>query len=110
MSPHVPLLLVLLVPLKTTQATSHEQPMALPIGSDHPQSAFIEEVDEEDLYIPLSGLSLIGGGPNHFLQHVDDQTFFGQPWPAHPQVPLPTNNFNEGLSTPDSDMIPYLPW
>src|SRR5882724_9421863 len=34
------------VPLNTTQAMSHEQPMALPVGSDHPRSTFIEEVDD----------------------------------------------------------------
>jgi len=35
--------------LNTTQATSHEQPVDLPVESNHPRSAFIEEVDDEDL-------------------------------------------------------------
>ena len=36
-------------PLKTMQATCQEQPVDLPIGLDHLQSAFIEEVDDKDL-------------------------------------------------------------
>jgi len=43
------------VHLNTTQATSHKQPMALTVGSDRPRSAFIEEVDDEDLYVPHRG-------------------------------------------------------
>src|SRR5882724_8082211 len=35
--------------LNTTQAMSHEQPVDLPVESDRPRSAFIEEVDDEDL-------------------------------------------------------------
>src|SRR5882672_358836 len=41
-------------PLKTTLATSHEQPVDTPIRSERPRSAFIEEVEDEDsLVIPL---------------------------------------------------------
>src|SRR5882672_871878 len=42
-------------PLKTTQAMSHEQPVDTPIGSECPQSAFIEEVKDEDSLIIPSG-------------------------------------------------------
>src|SRR5882724_1722807 len=41
-------------PLKTTQATIHEQPVDLPIGLDHLQSTFIE-VNNKDLSVPSSG-------------------------------------------------------
>src|SRR5882672_876205 len=34
-------------PLKTTQATSHEQPVDTPIRSERPRSVFIEEIDDE---------------------------------------------------------------
>src|SRR5882724_7429544 len=86
---------------------SHKQPMALPIGSDHPQSAFIEEVDDEDLHVPFSGFPLIG---RTILQHVDDPDVIDSPGPAQPQVPLPTDNPDEGLAAPDSDddSLPFL--
>src|SRR5882724_9169458 len=77
------------VPLKTTQATSHEQPVALPVGSDRPRSAFIEEVDDEDLYVPSSGSPPIG---RTILQHVDDPDVIDSPGPTQPRVPLPTDN------------------
>src|SRR5882672_5835913 len=38
-------------PLNTTQATSHEQPVDAPIRSERLQSAFIEEVDDEDAFV-----------------------------------------------------------
>ena len=40
-------------PLKTTQAMSHKQPVDLPIELDHSQSAFIEEVNDKDLSVPV---------------------------------------------------------
>jgi len=40
-------------PLKTMQAKSHKQPVDLPIGLDHLQSAFIEEVNDKDLSVPV---------------------------------------------------------
>ena len=95
------------VPLKTTQAMSHEQPMALPIGSDRPRSAFIEEVNDEDLYVPSSGSPPIG---RTILQHVDNSDVIDSPGPTQPRVPLPTDNPDEGLGAPDSDdnSLPFL--
>jgi len=81
--------------------------MALPIGSDHPQSAFIEEVNDEDLYVLLLGPPPIS---HTILQHIGDPDIVDGPGPAQPQVPQPTNKFNEGLGTPDSDndSLPFL--
>src|SRR5882724_5922490 len=95
------------VPLNTTQATSHEQPMALPVGSDCLRSAFIEEVDDEDLYVPSSGSPPIG---HTILQHVDDPDVIDSPGPTQPRVPLPTDNPDEGLGAPDSsdNSLPFL--
>src|SRR5882724_6281956 len=70
------------VPLNTTQATSHEQPVALPIGSDRPRSTFIEEVDDEDLYGPSSGSPPIG---RTILQHIDDPDVIDSPGPTQPR-------------------------
>src|SRR5882724_6988453 len=47
-------------PLDTTQAMSHEQPVGLTTGSNHPRSAFIEEVNDEDIPVPSSSPQLIG--------------------------------------------------
>src|SRR5467141_4400692 len=47
-------------PLKTTQATSHEQPVETPIGSEHLLSAFIEEVEDEDAFVKPLGPKPIG--------------------------------------------------
>src|SRR5882724_10818540 len=95
------------VPLKTTQATSHEKPMALPVGSDCPRSAFIEEVDDKDLYVPSSGSPPIG---RTILQHADDPDVIDSPGPTQPWVPLPTDNPGEGPGAPDSDdnSLPFL--
>jgi len=44
------------------------------------------------------------------VQHVDDPNFIDDPGSARSQVPLPTNDLNEGLGTPDSndDSLPFL--
>ena len=86
---------------------SREQPVALPVGSDHPRSAFIEEVDDKDLHVPFLGFPLIG---RTILQHVDNPDVIDSPGPAQPQVPLPTNNPDEGLGAPDpdDDSLPFL--
>jgi len=86
---------------------SHEQLVDLPIGLDCPQSAFIEEVDDEDLSVPLYGPPPIG---HTTVQHVNDPDFIGNPGPARSQVPPPTNNPNEDLGTPnsDDDSLPFL--
>ena len=55
------------------QATSHEQPVNLPAGLGRPQSAFIEEVDDEDLPVPSTGPQLIG---NATVQHIDNSDIF----------------------------------
>ena len=55
--------------------------MALPVGSDHPRSAFIEEVDDKDLYVPLSGFPPIS---RTILQHVDDPDIVDSLGPVQP--------------------------
>jgi len=89
------------------QAMSHEQPVDLPIGSDHPQSAFIEEVNDEDLPVPSSSPQLIGHAT---VQHVDDPEFIGSPGLTRSLVPLPTNDPHEdkGTSNSDYDSLPFL--
>jgi len=81
--------------------------VVLPVGSDRPRSAFIEEVDDEDLYGLSSGSPPIG---RTILQHVDDSDVIDSPGPTQPRVPLPTDNPDEGLGTPDSDddSLPFL--
>jgi len=53
------------------------------------------------------GLPLIS---HTILQHVNDPDIVDGPGPAQPQVPPPTDNFNEALGTPDSDddSLPFL--
>src|SRR5882672_1596631 len=63
-------------PLKTTQAMSHEQPVDTPIGSEHPQSAFIKEVDNEDAFVIPLGPEPIG---HTMVQHVNDPDSFDEP-------------------------------
>src|SRR5467141_880952 len=55
-------------PLKTTQATSHKQPVETPIGSERPQSVFIEDVDDEDTFVMPVGPKPIG---HTTVQHVN---------------------------------------
>src|SRR5467141_1591051 len=54
-------------PLKTTQATSHEQPVDTPFRSERPRPAFIEEVDDEDAFVKQLGPEPIG---RTTIQHV----------------------------------------
>src|SRR5467141_1101398 len=71
-------------PLKTTQATSHKQPMDTLIGSKHPRSAFIEEVEDEDAFVIPLGPELIG---HTTVQHVDNPDPFDEaitPGRPHP--------------------------
>ena len=94
-------------PLKTRQATSHEQPVDIPIKSDCPQSAFIEEVNDKDLPVPSSGPQLIG---HTTVQHINDPDFINIPGLARSQVPSSTNDPNGGLGTPNSNdnSLPFL--
>src|SRR5882724_1559271 len=94
-------------PLKTMQAMSHKQPADLPIGSDHPQSTFIEEVEDKDLPVPPSGPPLISHAT---IQHVNDPDFIDDPGPARSQVPLPSDGPIEGLGAPNSNdnPLPFL--
>src|SRR5882672_6385320 len=57
------------LPPKTTQATSHKQPVDTPIRSKHPRSAFIKEVNDEDTFVIPLGPELIS---HTTVQHVDD--------------------------------------
>src|SRR5882724_2836084 len=86
---------------------SHKQPVDLPIGSDCPQSAFIEEVDDEDLTVPSSGPQLIGHAT---VQHIDDPDFIDSPGPTTSQVPPTINDPHEdlGASDDDDDSLPFL--
>src|SRR5882724_6087199 len=71
-------------PQKNMQATSHRQPVDLPVGSDHPRSAFIEEVNNEDLPILSAGPQLI---IHATIQHVDNLDFIDSPGLTSSQVP-----------------------
>jgi len=51
----------------------HEQPVDLPTGSDCLRSAFIEEVDDEDLPVPSTGPQPISHAT---VQHVDNSDIF----------------------------------
>jgi len=86
---------------------SHEQPVDLPIRSDHLWSAFIEEVDDEDLFAPSSGPQPIS---HTTLQHVDDPDFVDHLEPVRALVPLFTDELNEDLGSSDSDndSLPFL--
>src|SRR5882724_6635276 len=86
--------------LNTTQAMSHEQPVDLPVESDRPRSAFIEEVDDEDLQVPSTGPQLIG---DTTVQHIDDSDIFNGPGPTSSSAPPPIKDPHEDLGTSDSD-------
>src|SRR5882672_1086535 len=76
-------------PLETTQATSHEQPVDTPIGSESPRSAFIEEVDDEDaFFIPLVP-EPIG---HTMVQHVNDPDSIDEPIAPGRSRPCSTGN------------------
>src|SRR5882724_2559555 len=72
--------------LNITQATSHDQPVDLPVESDHPRSAFIEEVDDEDLPVPSPGPQLIGDA---IVQHNDHSDIFDGTRPPRSSAPPP---------------------
>src|SRR5467141_1407146 len=94
-------------PLKTTQATSHEQPVDTPIGSERPRSAFIEEVDDEDAFVIPLGPEPIS---HTMVQHVDDPDPFEEPiTPGRPR-PCSTGNDPADVLPPnsDDDTIPPL--
>jgi len=82
------------------QATSHKQPMDLPIGLDCPQSAFIEEVNDEDIFLPSSSPQLIG---HTTVQHVNDPDFINSHKPSITPAPLPPNDLNIYISASNSD-------
>src|SRR5882724_6173289 len=86
--------------LRTTQAPSHEQPVDLPIGSNHLRSAFIEEVDDEDLPGLSTHPQLIGHAT---IQHFDDPILINIPGPTSPQVPSPIDDPHEDLGASNSD-------
>ena len=64
-------------------------------------------MDNEDLSVPSSNPSPIGHAT---VQHIDNPDLIADPGPARSQVPLPTNDLNEGLGTPDYDdnSLPFL--
>src|SRR5467141_1589393 len=94
-------------PLKTTQATSHEQPVDTPIGSERPRSAFIEEVDDEDAFVMPVNPEPIG---HTMVQHVNDQDNVEEPFA--PGRPRPCSTGNDPADVlppdPDDDTIPPL--
>src|SRR5882724_3239164 len=93
--------------LNTTQATSHKQPVDLPVKSDHPRSAFIEEVDDEDLPVPSTGPQPIGDAT---VQHIDNSDIFDGPGPTSSSAPPSIKDPHEGLGASDSndDSLPFL--
>src|SRR5882724_4777185 len=86
--------------LNTTQATSHEQPVDLPVESDRPQSAFLEEVEDEDLLVPSTGPQPIG---DTTVQHINDSDIFDGPGLTSSSAPPPIEDPPEDLGTSDSD-------
>src|SRR5882724_1410040 len=86
---------------------SHKQPVDLPIGSDHPQSAFIEEVDNKDHPVLSSGPQPLSHAT---VQHVDDPDFIDSPGPTSSQVPPPIDDPHEDLGASNSDdhFLPFL--
>ena len=65
-------------PLKTTQTMSHEQPVDAPIEPKCPQSAFVEEVDDEDTFVLPPGPD---PDSHETVQHVNDPVFINDPEP-----------------------------
>src|SRR5467141_4188724 len=94
-------------PLKTTQATSHEQPVDTPIGSECPRSALIEEVDDEDAFVMPVDPEPIG---HTTVQHVNDPDNVEEPFA--PGRPRPCSTGNDPADVlppdPDDDTIPPL--
>jgi len=70
------------------------------MGSNCLQSAFIEEVNNEDLSGLSSGLQLIG---NAIVQHINDSDIFDGPGPTSSSVPPSIEDPHEDLGTADSD-------
>jgi len=86
---------------------SHEQPVDLPVGSKGPRSAFIKEVDDEDLPVPYSGPQLIS---HTAVQHVDDPDLFNSPGPTSSPVSPTIKNPHEdlGISDSNNNCLPFL--
>jgi len=86
---------------------SHKQPADLPIGSNHPRYAFIEEVDDEDLPVPSSGPQLVG---HAIVQHIDDPDLCDIPGPTSSHVPPTIEDPHEDLGGSDSkdNSLPFL--
>src|SRR5882724_3120535 len=93
--------------LNTMQAMSHEQPVDLPARSGRPQSAFIEEVNNEDLPVPSTGPQPIGHAT---IQHLNDSDIFDGPGQTSSSVPPPIEDPHEdlGASDSDNDSLPSL--
>src|SRR5882724_12910463 len=82
-------------PLDTMQATSHKQPVDLPTGSNRLRSAFIEEVNDEDISVPSSSPQPIG---HTTVQHIDDSDIFDGPGLTSSLVPPP-------IKDPHGDLV-----
>src|SRR5467141_2933132 len=93
-------------PLKTTQATSHEQPVDTPIGSERPRSAFIEEVDDEDAAVMPVNPEPIG---HTTVQHVNDPDKVEEPFAPGQPRPCSTGNDPADVLLPDPDNDPIPP-
>jgi len=89
------------------QARSHKQPVDLPIRSDCLKSAFIEEVNNEDLFVPSSGPELIS---HTTVQHINIPDFVNSPEPARVPEPPLTDDLDEdlGASNSNDDSSPFL--
>jgi len=77
-----------------------KQPVDLPVGSGCLQSAFIEEVDNEDLSHALFWSPTDRSGPlSNTSMTLISSMALDLP---DPRFHWPTNDLNEGLGTPDS--------
>src|SRR5467141_2457490 len=94
-------------PLKTTQATSHEKPVDIPIRSERPRSAFIEEVDDKDAFVKPLRPEPIG---HSTVQHVDDSDPFDEPSTHDRPCPSATGKDPVDVLSPNpnDDNIPPL--
>src|SRR5882724_7421818 len=94
-------------PVDTMQAMSHKQPVDLPVGSNRPQSAFIEEVDDEDIPVLSSSPQLISHAT---VQHINDPDIFDGHGPTSSSVPPPIEDPHRdlGASNSNNNSLPFL--
>jgi len=77
----------------------------LPAGSNHLQSAFIEEVEDEDIPVLSSGPQPISHAT---VQHIDDPDIFEGPGPPSSSVHPSGHSGDLGSPDSDDDSLPFL--